>query len=378
RYAYGEEINALRGLQPGGESGAAADIAAAENLVVFFGSEGLGLAGTEALAEACAALLVSTNHTGNPNNGLVGVWPKANLQGAYDLGFTPAADLPGTLSKASALYIAAADPAGDSPALAKAVEAAGFVVVQEFFLTPTAKLADVVLPAQTFIEREGTFTSGERRVQRFYHAVAPFNGPRPDFRITADVARQLGLDVEGRAASLVFQRLAAETPDYHDLSYPALAQVHAQWPLISRHDLYYGGTGYENREGLGVQLQPQMGDSPRMPAASEPRPAPAEGEIWVAPTTCLYDRGTTMVSNPLLGAHMAGPEIWLSPATAAALQVAQNDMVSLSLDGNAVSVQVKIVETLTDAVGLVPRSVGVPLSALQVVKIQRTAESIAR
>src|SRR5690606_13824991 len=125
-------------------------------------------------------------------------------------------------------------------------------------LTPTAALADVVLPVQTFIEREGTFTSGERRVQRFYPAVAPFKGPRPDFRITAEIAQCLGLDVEGRAASLVFQRLAAEIEDYAGLSYARLAQVKEQWPLVGREDLYYGGTTYENRQGMGVHLSPRM------------------------------------------------------------------------------------------------------------------------
>ena len=60
---------------------------------------------------------------------------------------------------------------GDDPSLTDVVRDAGFVVVQDLFLTETAKLADVVLPAQPFTEREGTYTSGERRVQRFYPAV---------------------------------------------------------------------------------------------------------------------------------------------------------------------------------------------------------------
>lgn len=388
RYAYGDEVATLRCLLPGatvsGELKAAAEaLAAAENAVIFFGSDGLGLEGTQAVAQASAALLLATNHTGRPNNGLVGVWPKANLQGAFDLGFRPQANLADVLKDAGLVYIAAADPAGDSPLLAQALDEVGFVVVQELFLTPTARMADVVLPVQSFLEREGTFTSGERRVQRFYPAVAASNGPKADFRIVAEVAKRLGFDVEGRAASLVFQRIAAEIPAYAGLSYPALAQVHEQWPIVGRSDLYYGGTGYDNHQGLGIQLQPDGLAGRWVPAAADagiPEPAPSRtapqaGEVWVVPVTRLYDRGTTVVPSASLAARMARPEIWLNAATALRLKVAHNDQVSLALEGSLVLVQVKVNETLPDGVALVPRSVGIPVGYPQAVKVERVAEA---
>jgi NADH-quinone oxidoreductase subunit G len=61
----------------------------AENAVILYGSEGIGLAASKALAHACAKLLADTGHTGRPNNGLVGVWHNGNLQGAWDMGFRP-------------------------------------------------------------------------------------------------------------------------------------------------------------------------------------------------------------------------------------------------------------------------------------------------
>ena len=83
------------------------------------------------------------------------------------------------------------------------------------------RLADVVLPVQSFIEREGTFTSGERRVQRFYPAVAAVPRAAADFRITAEVAERLGLEVEGRAASLVMASGSPlKSPDYAGLDLP--------------------------------------------------------------------------------------------------------------------------------------------------------------
>jgi NADH dehydrogenase/NADH:ubiquinone oxidoreductase subunit G len=79
--------------------------------------------------------------------------------------------------KGKTVYIVGADPVNDDPKLAKALEGAKFVAVQDVMETATTEIADVVLPAQAFTEREGTLTSGERRVQRFYPAV-PVTGER--------------------------------------------------------------------------------------------------------------------------------------------------------------------------------------------------------
>jgi NADH-quinone oxidoreductase subunit G len=100
------------------------------------------------------------------------VWQRANDQGAFEVGFQPEADLEKAL-KGKAVYIVGADPVGDDPNLAKALKGAKFVAVQDILETATTEIADVVFPAQAFTEREGTFVSGERRVQRFYAAVPP-------------------------------------------------------------------------------------------------------------------------------------------------------------------------------------------------------------
>ncbi|MBM3151301.1 MAG: NADH-quinone oxidoreductase subunit NuoG [Chloroflexi bacterium] len=218
----------------------------AENLVVFFGADG-----SFALAEACAELV--KGRTGRPNNGLVGVWPRANDQGALEIGFKPAGDLAKSL-KGKTVYVVAADPAGDDPKLAEALKSAKSVIVQNIFLTETAKLADVVLPAQAFTEREGSYTSGERRVQRFYPATPPLGESKADYAITALIAAELGLEVEGRSAGLVMEALAAAVPAFAGLSFGKLAEVREQWPIIGRADLYYGGASYQNSQGLGVHL----------------------------------------------------------------------------------------------------------------------------
>lgn len=224
----------------------AAELTAAENLLIFFGRT----SGRD-LAETCASLL--EGRQGRANNGLIGVWRRANDQGAWELGYRSVENLAQAV-QGKVVYIAAADPAGDDPHLAEALQQAEAVIVQELFLTETAKLAEVVFPAQAFSERDGSYTSGERRVQRFYPAVPPWGDSRADFAIAAAVAAAAGIEVEGRSARLVMDKIAATVPAFAGISYGKLAEVTEQWPIVGRGDLYYGGTTYENRQGLGVHL----------------------------------------------------------------------------------------------------------------------------
>jgi NADH-quinone oxidoreductase subunit G len=222
------------------------EIAEAENLVVLFGVDG-----SSGLAAVCSELVKF--HIGKPNNGLIGVWPRANDQGAWELGFKPAIDLVKML-KGKTVYVAAADPAGDDPKLAEALKGAKSIIVQELFLTETAKLADIVFPAQVYTERDGSYTSGERRVQCFYPAVPAIGETKVDYAITALIAKELGLGLESQSVSLVMDKIATSIPAFTGITYGKLAEVTEQWPIIGRNDLYYGGTSYQNSQGLGVHL----------------------------------------------------------------------------------------------------------------------------
>ena len=247
-------------------------------------------------------LLKETGHVGRPNNGLIGVWQRVNDQGAWEVGFRPEPDLEKAL-KGKAVYIVGADPVGDSPALAKALRGADFVAVQDILETATTEAADVVLPAQAFTEREGTYVSGERRVQRFHAAVAPKGDSKADFAITSQVAKQMGIILEGSSASVVFDILANSIDAFAELSYARLAEVHGQWPIVGRGDLYYGGTTYENTQGLGVQLVPaaQAGEPYASPRSGKRRLfVPKEKELLAVPVTKLYDRGVTVTPAELL------------------------------------------------------------------------------
>lgn len=388
-YSYGEEVavvlamlNSISPKQPNLPDAvkslarnktvkeAAQAFADAENAVVLFGSEGASLATSSVLAEACANLLIATGHVGKPNNGLVAVWDKGNAQGAWDMGLRLSQDLSADL-KAPALYIVAADPAGDHPDFVDALAEAGFVVVQELALTETARMADVVLPAQAFTEREGTYTSGERRVQRFYPATPARPGLKPDFGITAEVAERLGLALEKSIAARVMLRIAEEIADYEGIDYQQLAQVEEQWPIIGRDDVYYGGTTYDNQQGLGVQLQPA---AQRGEAVSLTFPQPGEVELpdglFAVPITKLYDRGNTVTPSAVLQPRLPQPYVVFHPEDAQRLGVAAGAEVRISLNGSTKTVTAQVDGSMPSGVVLVPRSLGLPILGPVAVNIE--------
>jgi predicted molibdopterin-dependent oxidoreductase YjgC len=151
---------------------------------------------------------------------------RSNFQGALDMGVLPdyypgyrkvSADttaslagswnaiLPGTAGKNAvqmvdaiaagklhALYIMGDDPIGSDPGLKPVLAKLDFLVVQDIFMTETAQMADVVLPAASYVEKSGTFTNLERRLQQVNRAEEPYGESRPDWEILVEVAKKMG------------------------------------------------------------------------------------------------------------------------------------------------------------------------------------------
>ncbi|NUM46597.1 MAG: NADH-quinone oxidoreductase subunit NuoG [Anaerolineales bacterium] len=359
RYVYGEELKALAELK--------GTLGAEGNCVLFYGSEGLGLEGTTVLAQACANILIETGHFGKPNNGLVAVHRRANDQGAWDLGFRPSAEMKADLSGAKLAYVVAANPYGDYPDLLQ-MSHPQFLVVQDLFLTETAKLADVVLPAQAYVERDGSYTSGERRVQRFYTTVPARSETRADYTITAQIALRVGLELEGRFAPRVFAKIGEVAPEYAGMTFSDLAQVEEQWPIVGRGDMYYGGTTYENSQGLGVQLAAREGAT-----VAEVSGAPVRvGTGLVAvPVTRLYDRGTIISRSKTLTARLSAPAVVFHPNDAQKLMLVQGMGVKISWNGSRAEATVDCDGTMPEGFVLVPRSLGMTVNHPVVVEVEK-------
>jgi formate dehydrogenase major subunit len=107
-----------------------------------------------------------------------------------------------------------------------------FLVVQDIFFGETCRFADVVLPGTPSLEKEGTFTSTERRVQRLYQVFKPLGGSRPDWMIIRDVANQLGAQWNYGHPSEIMEEIAALTPLFAGVTYDRLAGYRSlQWPV---------------------------------------------------------------------------------------------------------------------------------------------------
>lgn len=356
RYQYGEEIGTVLGMLVAGTSEAADAFARADNAVILYGREGLDFAGTSALAQACANLLIATHHYGKANNGLIGIWPRANTLGAWDMAARPSGRaLSEVFSSASASWIVAADPVGDGTLSAAALRHTGFVVVQELFLTETAKAADVVLPAAAWAERDGTFTNGERRVQRFYPAV-PAKG-RPDFQIAAEIGAKVGVTLP-RFASLLFTEIAKDQPAYAGLTYAELAKVEKQFPDVGGRDLYYGGTSYDNQQGLGVQLKSGAERGEAVAAGKVDAPSVKRLGLTLVPTAVLYDRGTTFAPSALMHPRVPQWQVEFSAADAERLSIKDGDSVKVTVGEASAVVTAHVNGHAPEGVVLMPESLG--------------------
>ncbi len=371
RYQYGHEVESLQGI----------DLGDTQNLVIIVGGEGLNRAGHEALMQTAANILINSGHVGKPNNGLLAVWPGANTQGAFDLGYTSEATEIMLGERPAVLFLADADPVGED-ALNASVMQSGFTVVSEMFMTETASLADVVLPRQAFAERDGSFTNGERRVQRFYTAQSPLSGTRPDWKFFSEIRQMLGGPRSRLSAAAVMQDITQNVPRYATMSYANLAWTEAQFPDVGGANLYYGGTAYENKGGLGVQwpVEAEQGKVSAVEASPVPKARKLKkDELLIVPIAALYDRRPAFrASEQLMHEHIPQPYVVLNTEDANKLGIAQGDIVTVAYGAQGAEVSAWLDPTAPVGVALLPRSLSPrPTPAVPVAGTVRKVEVMA-
>lgn len=258
----------------------------ARNVVIVFGDDTLGAPNARALAGGLAAVLHEAGQFGKSNSGLLPLYPHGNTQGVCDVigagERAPTADV---------TWLVGVGDTADAPK-------AGFTIVSELLMTDLAKSADVVLPALSAAERDGTLTSGDRRVQRFYQALPALGEAKPDWWAAQEIAKRMGAGWSYADASAVFADMAAHVGPYAGMTYAGLAKVEAQWPPVGRDDLYYGGTVYDNSGGVGARTS--RGDAPSDGAV----PAEPTMEALTRPQPALYRPGELIRLSGVMGKRL--------------------------------------------------------------------------
>lgn len=276
-----EQVEQATGVSPAQLDLAARLCGGARKSVVLY-SSGVGQhPGAATMVTALTNLVALTSHVGEAAMGLFPLARQNNFQGALDMGLAPGLltggqsmddaaaraafeqawgcrlpahagkSLPELLNSVKGLYVMGADivqGAADPAQARQRLAALDFLVVQELFMTETAQLADVVLPAAAFAEKDGTTTATDRRVQRVRRAVAPPGEARPDWEIICDLAARLGATWRYQSPAAVMAEIAALTPAYQGITYDRLEQGWgAYWPSAN-------GNGQRlHLKGLGLR-----------------------------------------------------------------------------------------------------------------------------
>lgn len=215
-----------------------------------------------------AALSMLCGYVGVPGGGVCPLRGQNNVQGACDMGGLPnvysgyqvvtaeenrqkfekawgvpklsdkvgmtVTEMVANAGKAiKALYIMGENPVlsdADINHAEKALASLDFLVVQDIFLTETAKLAHVVLPSACFAEKEGTFSNTERKVLRVRKAVDAPGEAREDWWITAEIAKRMGYPMEYDGPEAIMKEINAVTPSYGGITYERLEKGGLVWP----------------------------------------------------------------------------------------------------------------------------------------------------
>ncbi len=113
----------------------------------------------------------------------------------------------------------------------KALESTDLVIVQELFMTETAKYADVILPGASFLEKSGTFTNGERRVQAVRQVVKPIEGSKPDGQIIVEIMNRMGYPQPDYTPDGMLEEISQIVPFFAGISWDRLGKNGLQWPV---------------------------------------------------------------------------------------------------------------------------------------------------
>jgi len=365
-----EVVQALSGVEPEALHAAASLLVGAERPLVLYGPD--VVRGREAEANAAAlhnlSLLVGRDRVAY-------IGPDANSQGARDMGVLPT-HLPGHMllsddgarqrlvrlwggripttpgmtyagmlqaageGRLKALYVMGADPASEGAWSAEALEQLDFLVVQDVFLTETAKLADVVLPSTTYAETDGTFTNVERRVQRAPRAFRPYRQARPDWQILMHLAHAWPVEEaqvkerKGKKGKKVARKPLARwtyaTPQdvLHEITRAVPQYADCEWDDLGENGKQWAADGVGPAPRFRRVAPPHQSVDPQFP-------------FRLVVDRVLYDHGTLIRTTERFRNLLAAAVVRLNPEDMDRLGLRENQEVTVSSAHGSVTLPVQ-------------------------------------
>jgi formate dehydrogenase major subunit len=345
--------------------------------------------------KSVANLQMLTGNLGRPGTGVCALRGQNNVQGACDMGALPnvysgyqavivpenkkkmtdawgcdiaegkvgltvtdlintLADKPGTVKCA---YIMGENPMLSDPDLhhvEKGLKNLEFLVVQDIFLSETAELANVVLPAACYAEKDGTQTSTERRVQRWRKAVNPPGEAKADWQIISELAGKMGFSKQFpyKSAEEIFNEVAKVTPSYGGMTYARLDKPEAlHWPCPTAE---HPGTPILHKEkfahpdGLGVLTPIEWKPPAEVPDKEYPLILTTGRCIW------QWHTGTMTRRSESLEREVPTGWVEINPEDAAALGVADGEMVKAKTRRGEIEIGAKVTDSIRKGEVFIP------------------------
>lgn len=335
--------------------------------------------------QGLANLALATGNIGREGTGLYPLRGHQNVQGACDMGALPGVytgyqqvakfrekfesawglSLPAEPGMTSLQMMEAAETGrlkgmiivGENPILSypdstmikKALESLEFLLVWDIFPTETSMMADVVLPAASFVEKDGTFTSMERRVQRIRQAVLPPGEAQPEWMILSQLLRLLGPFGEYSSPSQIMEEIASLTPTYGGISYSRLDKGGLQWPCT-----------HSSHPGTAIMHVRRFPRGKATFRAAEYQ-APYETPNHEFPLILITGRSghrfhtDTMTRRANLPEKaMPGPAVEVNPLDAERLEISQGETVMVKTRRGQITIEANVTDSVLQGTIFIP------------------------
>jgi formate dehydrogenase alpha subunit len=251
-----------------------------------------------------------------------------------------------------ALYVVGENPMVTDPDVRQvesALKKLDVFIVQDIFLTQTAKLASIVLAGTSFAEKDGTFSNTERRVQLVRQAIPPVGSCRPDWQIVQELSTRCGYPMNYKSPEEIFEEIKTLTPSYAGMSFARLADQGLQWPCPTPE---HPGTQVLHKDRFS------RGKGAFTAIDYKPPAELADGEYPMLLSTgrafVHYHSGTMTRVSPTLHHELPEGYVEINPVDAKSLDIKDGERVKVSSRRGEIQIKAKVSRKVNRGVVFIP------------------------